>query len=211
MSRCSICVPTLRRYDKLRELLSSLRGSTITPDCVYVVDNGLNPSRIDEAFVGCDLPFVVYTPDAPMGVAESWNWFLHNLPEERIICNDDIQFSPDSIQTIVDTPGDLVFMNNCGFSCFLIRDKCVELVGEFDETISPGYAYYEDVDYAYRMIQVEGLRRPRIDAGILHEGSSTWQAGTAAEVKEHWRKFFVAKSNFEKKWGFSVESLAGIV
>lgn len=207
----NVCVPVLRRYDKLTQLLASLRDSTVIPDCVYVIDNGRNSSLIDAAFTGCSLPFVVYTPDTPLGVAESWNWFLRHVPEERIICNDDIQFSPDSIQTIVDTPGDLVFMNNCGFSCLLVRDRCVELVGEFDETISPGYAYYEDVDYAYRMIKVAELRFLRIDAGIIHDNSSTWQAGSDGEIKEHWRKFFVAKSNFEKKWGVSVESLAGIV
>jgi hypothetical protein len=102
-------------------------------------------------------------------------------------------------------------MNNCGFSCFCIRDRCVELVGEFDETISPGYAYYEDVDYAYRMIQVPEIRRPRIDAGIIHVGSSTWRSGSPEEIKDHWRRFYAAKANFEKKWGFTVESLAGVV
>lgn len=208
----AVCVPCLRRYDKLSLLLASLKHSTIIPDCVYIVDNGRNSDLVDQAFAGCDLPFVVvYTPDEPMGVAASWNWFLRNVPEERIICNDDITFAPDSIDTIVNTPGDLVFMNNCGFSCFLIRDNCVRLVGEFDETISPGYAYYEDVDYAYRMVQCAAVVRPRIDAGIIHEGSSTWQAGTTDEVREHWRRFHLAKANFKAKWGFAPEDLGGVV
>lgn len=200
----SICVPVLRRYDLLRELMLSLASSTVQPDAVFIINNG-------NEHLESSSNFYVHKPDCPLGVAESWNWFIRNVPEERIICNDDIQFSPDSIQTIVETPADFVFMNNCGFSCFLIRDRCVQLAGEFDETISPGYAYYEDVDYSYRMTQVPELRRLRIDAGIIHEGSSTWRAGTSEEINDHWRRFFIAKYNFEKKWGFSVESLAGIV
>jgi hypothetical protein len=200
-----VCVPVLRRYDLLSKLLASLETSTIQPAAIYVINNGTG-------HITPRANVHVYTPDIAMGVAESWNWFLRNVPEHRIICNDDIQFSPHSIDLITSTPGDLVFMDNCGFSCFRISDRCVSLVGEFDEAISPGYAYYEDVDYAYRMIQVLPPEcRPRIDAGIAHVNSSTWKAGTAAEIDEHWRRFSLAKKNFEKKWGFTVESLAGIV
>lgn len=200
-----VCVPVLRCYGLLAELLSSLESSNLQPDAVYVINNGTGHVEPSDKVR-------VHVPPSPMGLAESWNWFLRNVPEHRIICNDDVRFSPQSLQTIVDTPGDLVFMDNCGFSCFRISDRCVELVGEFDEAISPGYAYYEDVDYAYRMIQVlPPTRRPRIDAGIAHENSSTWKAGSEAEIVDHWRRFHIAKKNFEAKWGFSVESLAGIV
>lgn len=206
----SICAPVLRRYDCLRKLLASLQHSTVAPR-VCIIDNGADATKLKEAIVDCKLLLSVHTPLAPMGVAESWNWFIRNVPQERIICNDDIQFSPDSIATIVNTAGDFVFDNN-GFSCFLIRDRCVELVGEFDETISPGYAYFEDVDYAYRMIKVlPPERRPRIDAGITHNGSSTWQSGSADEIRDHWRRFSIAQANFKNKWGFSVDNLAGIV
>lgn len=200
----SVCIPVIKRYDMLAKLLYSLSFSAAQPDAVHIINNGNKPLESDGNVY-------VHTPSTPMGVAESWNWFIRNVPEERIICNDDIIFSPDSIATIVNTAGDFVFDNN-GFSCFLIRDRCVELVGLFDETISPGYAYFEDVDYAYRMIQVlTPDRRPRIDAGITHAGSSTWQSGTDDEIKEHWRRFSIAQKNFKNKWGFSVDNLAGIV
>lgn len=201
----SVCVPVLKRYDLLSELLLSLASSTVQPNAVYIINNG-------EQHLESSSDVYVHKPERPLGVAESWNWFLRNVPETRIICNDDIQFSPDSIKIIDETPGDFVFMNECGFSCFKITDECVAKVGEFDEEISPGYAYYEDVDYAYRMIQVlPPERRPRIYAGIIHVGSSTWKSGTSDEQREHWRRFFLAKENFKKKWGFSVESLAGVV
>jgi hypothetical protein len=190
----------------LHKLLRSLESSTVQPDSIYVINNGDG-----EVQSSGNIVTYIHKPAAPLGVAESWNWFIRNVPQERIICNDDVQFSPHSIETLINTEGDLVFTNECGFSCFLIRDRCVELVGEFDETISPGYAYYEDVDYAYRMVQVPEIRRPRIDAGIIHEGSATLKSRTPDEVKEHWRRFFTAKANFEHKWGFTVESLAGIV
>ncbi len=85
-----VCIPVLRRYDCLRDSLKSLERSTV-PYLVHVVDNGRNDEKMRE--VGefhCD----VFTPERPLGVAESWNWFIKNIPEERVIVNDDVTFAP---------------------------------------------------------------------------------------------------------------------
>ena len=141
----SICIPVLRRYDLLRGLLLSLRDSTAMPDKIAIVNNGKDHKRLLAAVENTlDLnrvAFDILEPVEPMGVAESWNWFIKNIPEERIICNDDVVFSRESVEKIVACPYDLVWTKEAGFSCFLIRDACVQKVGLFDETISPGYGY----------------------------------------------------------------------
>lgn len=209
MKKISVCVPVLTRYDCLRGMLLSLKASTVVPNKIVIIDNGMNARKILEA---CDdtLPltttqFVVHTPDKSMGVAESWNWFIKNVPEERIISNDDIVFVPESIEKIIACPYDLVWTKEGGYSCFLMRDKCVEAVGLFDETISPGYGYYEDEDYAQRL-DGRGTRpalceRGHVETGLTHLKSQTLEARTRAELHEHHRLFRIAQGNYIRKWG----------
>lgn len=202
-----VCVPVLKRYDLLRELLVSLRESTVIPR-VYVLDNGHNTTALQQAIDGFgtwvwpSINVHTYTPDQPMGVAESWNWFIGHVPEERLIANDDVTFAPESIAKMAETPGDFVTAlpgsNAC--SCFLLRDSCVEKVGLFDETISPGYAYYEDCDYVERMILL-GIPITGVLCDVGHKGSQTLEVSTPEEMKRHHERFLLARSNFVKKWG----------
>jgi len=201
-----VCVPTLRRYDLLRNLLVSLTKSDVQPDAVYVLDNGRNAEKVAEAVDGFAFPIVVEAPDANLGVAGSWNWFINNVPaDEWLITNDDMTFAPQTIDKMQETEGDLVF--GFGFSCYLIRRSCVEKLGLFDEAISPNYGYFEDIDYTERAYAA-GLRSSMVDAhdtGLVHgdgkEASCTYRAGTEAEIAEHWRKYKIAQANFVKKWG----------
>lgn len=200
----NICVPVLRRYDLLRSLFQSLYGSTVPLNRVWVIDNGRDESRLHHAIFDSPTEVSVHTPDEPLGLAASWNWFLRNVPEERIITNDDITFAPQSIEQIVGSPGDLVWAG-FGFSCFLIRDSCVTKLGYFDEEISPGYGYYEDEDYLQRL-DGHGTRDPsadarNVDAGLHHVHSATLQAATHEQLLEHHRRFKIAQSNYAKKWG----------
>lgn len=190
----------LKRYDLLRNMLMSLDGSTVQPKMVYVIDNGRDSIRLAMAMIG--LPMTVFTPDEPMGLAEAWNWFIKNVPEERLIANDDLFFHSHSLENMVNTAGDFVSAlagsNAC--SCFLLRDSCVQKVGTFDETISPGYAYYEDCDYVERMIQ-QGVRITAVEAGVIHVGSQTIAQNSPAEWERHHERFALAQRNFIKKWG----------
>ena len=200
----NVCIPVLRRYDLLKKLLLSLERSTLTPECIYVIDNGQNTERLD--YVLREVAFkraVVHTPTTPMGVAESWNWFLLNVPEERVITNDDIEFGPDSLQKMCDTKGDFVTAlgeEHNAFSCFLLRDSCVKIVGMFDESLSPGYAYFEDCDYGERMLKLD-VELTGVSCGVKHMGSQTLRAATSAEMQAHHRKFVLAQENYIKKWG----------
>lgn len=198
----NVCIPVLKRYDLLRNLLASLQFSTLKPECVYIINNGRDVARIKSALSACAVPFVVETPERPMGVAESWNWFLDNVPEERVITNDDVLFAPDSLEKIAACESDLVWAS--GFSCFLIRDACVEKLGRFDEDISPGYGYYEDEDYLQRLdgrgTRGRSATAENVEAGVVHLKSQTLQASTHEEILEHHRRFKIAQGNYIKKW-----------
>lgn len=199
----NVCVPVLRRYDMLKELIDSLSQSTIRPDALYIIDNGRKSERLRSVLGETSLTTVTHTPAKPMGVAESWNWFIMNVDEERVIANDDILFAPDSLQKMVECPTDLVW--GSGFSCFLIRDACIAKLGFFDEEISPGYGYYEDDDYLQRLdgrgTKPRNATAENVECGIVHRRSSTLQAASHEEILEHHRRFKIAQANYMKKWG----------
>lgn len=198
----NVCVPVLKRYDLLQGMLQSLQRGTVVPDRVHVLDNGLRDWRPDESIT---LSVDVYVPPRPLGVAESWNWFITHVQEERVIVNDDIVFASHSLERLVASKADLVWAEGCGFSCFVIRDSCVEKLGLFDETISPGYGYYEDEDYLQRL-DGRGTRpasavAENVDCNVLHLHSQTLKAGSPGDIADHHRKFKIAQGNYARKWG----------
>jgi GT2 family glycosyltransferase len=199
----SVCVPVLRRYDLLRGMILSCLEGTVKPDNYYIIDNGRNERRLLEALGDFDITIKVHTPQQNLGVAASWNWFLRKVPEERIITNDDIIFGPDSIRQLIAAPYDLVW--GSGFSCFVIRDSCVAKLGMFDETLSPGYGYYEDDDYLQRLdgrgTKPRNATAENVECGIVHLNSMTLDAASHEELLDHHRKFLIAQANYVKKWG----------
>jgi hypothetical protein len=169
-----------------------------------VINNGRDTQRLERAITASPVGVTVETPDKPMGVAESWNWFIQHVPEDRVIANDDITFGMRSLEYLVDTPADLVWAKGCGFSCFVIRDSCVQKLGLFDESISPGYGYYEDEDYLQRL-DGRGTREPsaiakEVECGVWHHKSATLQAASHGELLEHHRRFLIAQGNYARKW-----------
>ena len=205
MKRVHVCVPVLRRYDLLKRLLASLDKSTLPPAEVYIIDNGANASALVDATFDYRGGLSTYEPGRNLGVAKSWNWFIDNVPEERVILNDDLELGPAALSTLASQDGDIVFAKDQGFSCFLLRDSCVEKIGVFDESISPGYGYYEDDDYLQR-IDGKGTRTPSVvtcdvAVDLAHERSSTLKAKFAAgEEGDHHRRFHIARANYMAKW-----------
>ncbi len=146
-------------------------------------------------------PLHIETPHPAMGVAESWNWFVAKTHHERLIVNDDVTFAPESLERIFATPGACVTaLKGHAFSCFLLRDACVAQVGLFDETLSPGYGYFEDCDYEARM-RLAGVPLTNVDCGVRHVKSATLAAATEKELAEHHVKFLAAQGRFLAKWG----------
>lgn len=189
-----VCVPVLTRYDLLEDLLRSLHGSIAPIEKVVIVDNGLRHWRPETK----GLHIEVFTPAVTMGLAETWNWFIKNVPEERFIVNDDIEFAPHSIEAMVANPAPFVSCSY-GFSCFLIRDRCIETVGLFDETISPGYAYFEDMDYLRRMRLAE-IADGVVLCDVAHKQSATPEKFSKEQWDVHHQRFSLAQDNYKAKW-----------
>jgi GT2 family glycosyltransferase len=197
----NVCVPVLKRYDLLAKLVDSLPKGVV----LHIVNNGQNALQLNVSLGGRTAD--IYTPRVPMGVAESWNWFIEHVPEERVIANDDVVFAPDSLARLTVSDADLAWARGCGFSCFLLRDSCVKKIGVFDESISPGYGYYEDEDYLQRL-DGKGTRAPSataadVECGVVHLKSQTLAANTEVEMEEHHRKFHIARANYMTKWGIA--------
>lgn len=205
----NVCIPTLNRYDKLKELIDSLTSGSRVPDGIYILDNG---GRFDIELLPKlkeDQLKIIYksTFGTNIGVAGSWNYFIRNVSDIRIICNDDIVFDYDALEQFEKqwspeymTWASGAYLTNA-FSCFAIPDYVVNKIGFFDETISPNYAYFEDNDY-FRRIQLSGMITPvPVLVNVKHSTSSTLKGFTAIEKKEHHRKFKIAKENYIKKWG----------
>lgn len=198
----NLCVPTLNRYDLLSEMLLSANAGTLKPTTVWIINNGRNLAAMQKVLLNTTLPTVVYTPRQKLGLAESWNWFLRHVPDNRLIVNDDIIFGPDSIEKLMFEDGHFItaLIGTNAFSCFVLRNGCRQQVGLFDETISPGYAYWEDVDYAWRM-EEQHVEMVGIECGVVHHGSQTIKKFNEDEKSEHNRRFMIAQENFIKKWG----------
>lgn len=204
MKPINICVPTLKRYDLLGDMLHSLDRGTVKPTRAYIIDNGCHLEKVMAAVDGISYECVMMS-GAPMGLATAWNRFIREVGEERVICNDDLLFRPDSLEKLVSVEGDFVsaMPGTNAFSCYVLRNACIAKVGEFDEMISPGYAYFEDCDYVERMI----MQRIPITSGLMADvihvgtGSNTTAVNTSTEWMEHHQKFVIARENFRAKWG----------
>lgn len=194
----NICIPTLNSYDTLRQCIESVRNSSTKVNKIFIVDNGNGFQMPGDDLLIAPMPY-------NLGVAGSWNWFIDNIPEYRIISNDDVIFEKYAIERLIEAydenrlvcPGNL----DSHFSCFLLPGKMIEAVGKFDEWISPRYGYFEDNDYSYRM-GLLGLGTTKVEGSLVtHEGSSTIRHFNKVDSKEHHDKFRLARDHYVKKWG----------
>lgn len=206
----SVCIPTLKRYDTLHDLIKSAEIGSLVPDSYYVIDNGINTEfTSSEYYLSLDISMRskvhVYRFGCNIGVAKSWNWFILNTPQTRIICNDDITFYNDTIEKIsqIGMDGKMMYAGGIAnaFSCFVLPDAIIDTIGLFDETISPGYGYFEDNDYYYRMT-LAGFGIEQLEnTTIGHVGSATLKSLSQDELDAHHKKFQLARHNYMSKWG----------
>jgi hypothetical protein len=196
----NLCIPTLNQYQLMIELMVSADKGNVPPDKFYVFDNGGKLEPVDKRVT-------IYKAPCNLGVAKSWNWFINNVPDIRIISNDDLVFGPETIANMSNAildGAEFVGLDNISglnlFSLFAITDKCVEKVGLFDEDISPNYAYFEDNDY-HRRMNLLGVKTTYVKGDVIHVGSATLKSYTPEELEQHHQKFRRAKANYILKWG----------
>jgi GT2 family glycosyltransferase len=200
----NVCIVVFNRYDLLARLLASIDRSTLQPDAVYIIDNGHDMVKVRDVVEQAHLGMTVDTlTNSGSSLPEAWNWFLENVPDDRVIASDDIEFHPETLRLFHETPGPFVGMHDgksSAYACFLLRDACVERVGLFDETISPDYLYFEDCDYHRRMALLGMLPTPVVE-DIFHGGQQSWEYKSEAERQDHHQRFVLAQSNYLRKWG----------
>lgn len=195
----TVCIPVLNNYLGLEREIASLENGSITPTQYLIIDNGGKLEKIFEKAT-------IYRPESNIGVAASWNWFIKNSTDIRLICNDDLLFEKHNLELLrdgfvdnkINTPANL---SGSLFSCFMLPDKVVEIVGFFDESISPNYGYFEDNDYYYRA-KLLGLQEINfINALISHNASTTLHNFDQTARRDHHERFKLAEKNYVKKWG----------
>jgi GT2 family glycosyltransferase len=186
-------------YDLAQKCIDSANRGTVVPDRFLIVDNGgscpISGPNIE-----------VFRPGRNIGVAASWNWFIENTKDFCIIANDDIEFWPDTTERMIQKMEEgnefvWVYLGLNGFSCFLLKHSLVRRIGKFDESISPGYGYFEDNDYHHRMAMAGVVEAGSPDVGATHNGSSTLKRFTPQQEEDHHRRFTIAQRNYVKKWG----------
>lgn len=195
----TICIPTLSRYDLLYKCIESIDSGTVRPDYTFIIDNG---NKLNSNLWNLREDIIVYTPGFNMGVASSWNYFIRHTANMRILCNDDILFFPETLAEMLEQYEEdkLCFVENCGFSLFMLSDNVIKRVGTFDEDISPGYGYFEDNDFEYRC-KLAGIEGKDMKVRAIHYASGTLKGMTPEETTSHHKKFNVSRKYYFAKWG----------
>lgn len=194
----NICIPTLNNYNGLIQMIHSLESGSLKPDKYYVLDNG------NKLLFESTSNITVLPQKINLGVAGSWNWFIENVPDKRIILNDDLLFYKFSLEDFVNSFEDdklCAVDTEAGlnmFSCFYLPDSVVEKVGKFDTNFHP--AYFEDNDYFYRMF-LKGVEHKCIKTDIFHAGSQTLKNFSDRELNTHHTNFRKNRDYFKQKWG----------
>lgn len=208
------CTVVFSRHDLLARLFASLAASTRQPDGVFVVDHGYDANKIvaHRANLG-KIPLEIVTLDDPGG-AHAGNWFLRNVPDDKVSGGDDLIFEPQALEIMAATDGDVVIPEAAPpvvdgertlnpAACWMIRQSCVDKIGYWDERISPQYMYFDDTDYIRRMTLAGIGHTVAKGAHVVHVngGSQTYRSYTPAQHEEHCRRFAIAQGNYVQKWG----------
>jgi len=195
----NLCVTTTTRQDLLPGMLRSAFAGSLRPDHVMIIDQNPVPGRLDAAFseIRSHYDVITFGPDQRGSEAAAINCYLRHVPEERVIAHEDVVFGRDSLERFV-AHGLADFKIDCTMGVMSYSDRCRDLVGYYDEFISPNFYLYADVDYEDRLA-LAGIHPVVVDCGITHLGSASWQ-----HTEEYVRRAERARANYEAKWGRKV-------
>jgi hypothetical protein len=197
----TICTPCLNNYSGLYEGIESIEKGSVKPDRYCILDNGrkLDPRTFSDKNID------LIVPERQISLAAAWNVFLDNVPETRIIINDDIIFYEDTLKVFLDGMVDDTISFPYGvdrinaFSFFSIPDSVVKDVGRFDEEFYP--AYFEDNSYDRKLVlsgrHVYGIP----NCNIIHKGSQTIKKFNSDEMSKHHIAFQRCQDIYVKMWG----------
>jgi len=150
MKKFCILIPTINRYDLLKEALAEY--PTLYPNVdIYVGDSGRQGIENNH-------PIKLFQSNHPLGVSASWNNLISRAIEDGydyfLILNDDIilRCGKNAIEKLIDQFNEGVFVRPKPFyhwCAFILNRWIFEKVGRFDENFKK--CFFEDNDYEYRM------------------------------------------------------------
>jgi GT2 family glycosyltransferase len=198
MSNFAIGIPTLNRWDLLKEVIHKYLDDFKDID-IYIIDNGKQniKNEINHKNI------IVHEPDYNYGVAKSWNLLCNTIfqyNENALILNDDIYlgYGTDVVENAIKKSKVGIIQSEKNWCVICINQNLFEMIGDFDEVFYP--AYYEDSDYLYRM-KLEGIRQD-VDATLnplIFRASQTYEKNPELvnEAMQNNRLRYI------KKWGNS--------
>lgn len=202
------CIPTYRSFEHCKNAILAAERSFIRPDRYFVIDNSGDGQAVAYLQPLMDIiPITIWQQTHNLGVASSFNMFMQKLDDDIIIANDDVFVHYHTIQALVETshnnPRDIFFAGSGhsgnAFSLFLLKKKGFLEIGAFDTRFYPGY--YEDNDYARRML-LKGYAIITVnDATYDHIGSSTIKTYNQEMMDQHHRDFNRNSQYYFSKWG----------
>lgn len=200
--KITLGIPTIRRFDCLKQCVDFSLSHVLKPDRILIMDNSAGGQLNHRLFE--DQPVWIHTPPYNWGCAKSWNWFMQQNDDIIVICNDDVTFNENTLYSMVNAYFEKpdTFIAPCSgtniFSCFLLPKSVYNLVGDFDEQFWP--AYFEDNDYSYRARQA-GVEFCFTGAGYGHVGSATLASYSSAERQAHTQQFAANQQRYIDKHG----------
>lgn len=205
MSKVTLCIPTLTRFDSLEVCVQSALAGTRPPNDIAIMDNSCG-KLADISWIDAIDNITVFFPPENMGVAPSWNFFMEQYADIVILSNDDVTFKTDTLELLIaaiEDGGYGLYMGSDigknGFSLFSVPQVVYKHVGRFDEEFAP--AYYEDNDYHRRLKKnrFETLEVPNVFYD--HVGSATVNSYTPEEYEQHRLNFIKNQNYYTAKWG----------
>lgn len=198
-------VPTLNRYDLLAELIASCEAGTRKPDKYFIVDNGTKLAITSLPESARDRVHI-HNPQKNIGVASSCNLIHKACGDITMIAGDDTLMNADTVEQMekhaLETDALFLFPyggNQHKFACSIQKAELFAKIGYYDERFFP--CYFEDNDFAYRMIMAKIPMVAVPNIGYAHRTSSTIAKFNEKEMKQHHINFEKNKAYYAEKWG----------
>jgi GT2 family glycosyltransferase len=191
--RFAIGIPTINRYDLLKEALQQYAHDFIFHN-IYIVDNGYQ-NIVPEHNV------TIMPAHGNYGVAGSWNLLCRTIFEQHdyaILINDDVYWGKheDQVTEFIEMNGYMDCIASEQHWCnFMLNKRAWMEVGEFDEQFFP--AYFEDNDYQYRM----RLKRMRYEKADFFNPIVFRNSGSIEKDPSLNQNFVDNESYYISKWG----------
>lgn len=198
----NLCVTVTIRLDMLGGMLRSAFAGTVKPDRLFIVDQANDTPRILSIVGGAISQAVdveiLHLGDKQGCEASAVNWYLQNVPEERVIAHEDLVLGERSLETFIAAEGAFLIDDQQGL--IMYRDEAVRLAGLYDTEMSPNYFRYVDADYEERLA-VAGIEPTVVACGVQHLRDGTMKGLSPEGLAEYHRRVGIADANYARKWG----------